>query len=64
MSSVEYQKRNETQEIFIPVGERLGDKVIEFKTSPRASATAADRQPQLQHPAGRHRRHHRPQRRR
>ncbi|MBS0345944.1 MAG: energy-dependent translational throttle protein EttA [Proteobacteria bacterium] len=30
MSSVEYQKRNETQEIFIPVGERLGDKVIEF----------------------------------
>ena len=26
----EYQKRNETQEIFIPVGERLGDKVIEF----------------------------------
>ncbi|MDR1062754.1 MAG: energy-dependent translational throttle protein EttA, partial [Azoarcus sp.] len=31
MSSFEYQKRNETQEIFIPVGERLGDKVIEFK---------------------------------
>ena len=30
MSSHEYQKRNETQEIFIPVGERLGDKVIEF----------------------------------
>jgi len=30
MSSVEYQKRNETQEIFIPPGERLGDKVIEF----------------------------------
>jgi sulfate-transporting ATPase len=30
MSSFEYQKRNETQEIFIPVGERLGDKVIEF----------------------------------
>jgi sulfate-transporting ATPase len=30
LSSVEYQKRNETQEIFIPVGERLGDKVIEF----------------------------------
>jgi len=30
MSSIEYQKRNETQEIFIPVGERLGDKVIEF----------------------------------
>jgi sulfate-transporting ATPase len=31
LSSVEYQKRNETQEIFIPVGERLGEKVIEFK---------------------------------
>ncbi|WP_291985847.1 energy-dependent translational throttle protein EttA [Candidatus Accumulibacter sp. ACC007] len=31
LSSVEYQKRNETQEIFIPVGERLGNKVIEFK---------------------------------
>ncbi len=30
MSSVEYQRRNETQEIFIPLGERLGDKVIEF----------------------------------
>jgi sulfate-transporting ATPase len=30
MSSVEYQKRNETQEIFIPPGDRLGDKVIEF----------------------------------
>ncbi len=31
MSSYEYQKRNETNEIFIPVAERLGDKVIEFK---------------------------------
>ncbi len=31
MSSHEYQKRNETQEIFIPVGERLGDQVIEFE---------------------------------
>ncbi|QEL63816.1 sulfate-transporting ATPase [Oryzomicrobium terrae] len=30
LSSVEHQKRNETQEIFIPVAERLGDKVIEF----------------------------------
>ena len=30
LSSHEYQRRNETQEIFIPVGERLGDKVIEF----------------------------------
>jgi sulfate-transporting ATPase len=31
LSSHEYQKRNETQEIFIPPGERLGDKVIEFR---------------------------------
>jgi sulfate-transporting ATPase len=30
MSEVDYQKRNETSEIFIPVAERLGDKVIEF----------------------------------
>ncbi len=30
LNSAEYQKRNETQEIFIPVGERLGDKVIDF----------------------------------
>ena len=31
LSSHEYQKRNETQEIFIPVAERLGDNVIEFE---------------------------------
>ena len=31
LNSVEYQKRNETNEIYIPVGERLGDNVIEFK---------------------------------
>ncbi|MEL0070983.1 MAG: energy-dependent translational throttle protein EttA, partial [Betaproteobacteria bacterium] len=31
LSSHDYQKRNETQEIFIPVAERLGDKVIEFR---------------------------------
>ena len=31
LSDVEYQKRNETNEIFIPVGERLGNQVIEFK---------------------------------
>jgi len=30
LSSYEYQRRNETQEIFIPVAERLGDRVIEF----------------------------------
>ncbi|HEV7180290.1 MAG TPA: energy-dependent translational throttle protein EttA, partial [Candidatus Baltobacteraceae bacterium] len=30
LSSYEYQRRNETQEIFIPVAERLGDRVIDF----------------------------------
>jgi sulfate-transporting ATPase len=32
LSSYEYQKRNETQEIFIPVADRLGDSVIELKS--------------------------------
>ena len=36
LASAEYQKRNETQEIFIPVGERLGDRVIEFKNVSKA----------------------------
>jgi sulfate-transporting ATPase len=36
MSSFEYQKRNETQEIFIPPGERLGNEVIEFKNVTKA----------------------------
>jgi sulfate-transporting ATPase len=31
LSSYEHQRRNETQEIFIPVAERLGDRVIDFK---------------------------------
>ncbi|MEY2149650.1 energy-dependent translational throttle protein EttA [Rhodanobacter sp. 115] len=31
LNSVEYQHRNETNEIFIPPGERLGQEVIEFK---------------------------------
>jgi energy-dependent translational throttle protein EttA len=30
LSSVEYQKRNETLEIYIPTGERLGNQVVEF----------------------------------
>ncbi|MEO6835673.1 MAG: energy-dependent translational throttle protein EttA [Candidatus Tumulicola sp.] len=30
LAGYEYQRRNETQEIFIPVAERLGDQVIEF----------------------------------
>lgn len=31
LNSVEYQKRNETNELFIPPGPRLGDKVIEVE---------------------------------
>ena len=36
LSSYEYQKRNETQEIFIPVGERLGNEAIEFNNVSKA----------------------------
>ena len=60
MSSYEHQKRNETQEIFIPVAERLGNPVIEFDGVRKAlRRQAADRQPELRDPAGRDRRHHR-----
>jgi sulfate-transporting ATPase len=31
LNSQEHQQRNETQEIFIPVGERLGNEVVEFE---------------------------------
>ncbi|MDO9284357.1 MAG: energy-dependent translational throttle protein EttA, partial [Aquabacterium sp.] len=40
LSDVDYQKRNETNEIFIPVAERLGNEVIEFKN---VSKSFADR---------------------
>lgn len=36
LSSYDYQRRNETQEIFIPVAERLGEKVVEFKNVRKA----------------------------
>ncbi len=36
LSSYEYQKRNETQEIFIPFAERLGNEVIEFENVSKA----------------------------
>ena len=36
LSSQEYQKRNETQEIFVPVAERLGAEVVEFKDVSKA----------------------------
>ena len=31
LNSYEYQKRNETSEIFIPIGERLGNECVEFE---------------------------------
>ena len=36
LQSVDYQRRNETNEIFIPPGERLGQNVIEFKNVTKA----------------------------
>ncbi len=36
LNSQEYQKRNETQEIFIPVADRLGNEVIEFTNVSKA----------------------------
>jgi ATP-binding cassette ChvD family protein len=36
LNSVEYQMRNETNEIYIPPGERLGDLVVEFKNVSKA----------------------------
>ena len=36
LSDFDYQKRNETQEIFIPVADRLGSQVIEFNNVSKA----------------------------
>ncbi len=36
LNSQEYQRRNETQEIFIPVADRLGNEVIEFRDVSKA----------------------------
>jgi sulfate-transporting ATPase len=36
LNSYEYQRRNETAEIFIPVAERLGNEVIEFENVSKA----------------------------
>lgn len=36
LNSLEYQKRNETQEIFIPIADRLGNEVIEFTNVSKA----------------------------
>ena len=64
-SSQEFQTRNETNEIYIPPGPRLGDLVIEAKHLRKAFGDRLlfdDLTFSL--PPGRHRRHHRPQRRR
>ncbi len=36
LNSQEYQKRNETQEIFIPIADRLGNEVFEFQNVSKA----------------------------
>ena len=36
LNSVDYQKRNETNEIYVPPGERLGDLVIELRNVSKA----------------------------
>ena len=65
LASQEFQKRNETNEIYIPPGERLGDLVIECKEVRKGFG---DRllieNLSFNLPRGRHRRHHRPERRR
>ncbi len=65
LASQEFQKRNETNEIYIPPGDRLGDLVIECKGVRKAFG---DRllidSLSFSLPRRRHRRHHRPERRR
>ncbi len=65
LSSYEHQKRNETQEIFIPVAERLGNAVIEFKgVSKGYDKRLLIDEPVVPGARGRHRRDHRAERRR
>ena len=65
LASQEFQKRNETNEIYIPPGDRLGDLVIECKNVRKGYG---DRllidSLSFSLPRGRHRRHHRAERRR
>ena len=65
LASQEFQKRNETNEIYIPPGPRLGELVIEAQGLQEGlRRPAAVRQPELQPAGRRHRRRHRPERRR
>jgi sulfate-transporting ATPase len=58
----EYQKRNETKEMFIPPGPRLGDQVVDRGNLPSPLAINCCTKPELLRSEGRHRRHHRPER--
>ncbi len=65
LASQESQQRNETKQLFIPPGPRLGDLVIEANAHQQAFRRhPAVRGPQLQPAARRHRRRDRPERRR
>jgi energy-dependent translational throttle protein EttA len=65
LQSQEFQSRNETNEIYIPPGPRLGDLVIEAKQWAQEGLwrQSALRESVVQSAQGRHRRHHRSQRR-
>ena len=63
LQSQEFQARNETNEIYIPPGPRLGDNVIEVKNLKKdLRRSPAVRRCQLHGPPGQYRRHHRRQR--
>ncbi len=63
LSKQDTQKRNETKQLYIPPGPRLGDLVIEAShLSKRFGDDTAVRRPQLQPATRRHCRHHRTQR--
>ncbi len=65
LTSKEFQTRNETNEIYIPPGPRLGDLVIEADNDRQVvRRPRAVREPVVQPAARRHRRRHRPERRR
>jgi sulfate-transporting ATPase len=64
LESQEFQKRNETQELYIPPGPRLGELVSKRHWSTqRFRRPAVDRRSRFQAAQGRHRRRDRPQRR-
>ena len=59
------EKQTQTAQIVIPVAERLGQNVVDFEHLNKGFRRQPfDRRSHLQAAAGRHRRHHRPERRR